>query len=207
MGGARFSDVSDTIFSVLERMVRKAVSFDALLEEIRSGYSREERMQTRGLQDIHTTACPMEEVLTVLQTIHDNDIYYGDLHNGNVCFTESDMEISRVGIARLLDVGFSRLLDSSGETGDAAQRGVPPDEEGGYLQRWLPDAALSGHASKAQPLGESPAIRPDFLDGVDVARIGCSGGRLKLVNEILERALAEEPEARYPDVRAMLDDI
>ena len=223
-GGRTYTQVSDAIFSVLERMDQKAVSFDAILDQIRNSCTRAERHSTMGLPNIHTTACLMEEILTVIQAVHRQGIYYGDLHNGNVYFTETDLDAGKVGIAHLLDFGSSRALDADGNTMELtgndvfSTKGFRPPEmltQGSFRLTKKADLYSAGclmlrcttTEARRKPLGESPSVYPDFLDKDDGKRIRCSSKNLVLVNEILEKSLAANPADRYADADAMLNAI
>lgn len=222
--GQTFPHAGNAIFSVLERMDQKARSFDSILREIRSSYSREKLRTTMGLPPIYITACMMEQILRVLQVVHQQNFYYGDLHNANVCFTNTCLQENRAGIAHLLDFGSSRPLDSTGHTEELlgeevfSTKGFRPPEmlkQGFFRLSKQADIYSAGclmlccvaTPAKRKPLGESPVIRPNFLDDLDGERIGCTGKELDLVNEILEKALAEKCSDRYPDVQQMLDHI
>lgn len=69
--GKTFTEVSEGIFSVLERVDKKGRFFNELLDDIWNAYPPEKRRKTRGLPSIYVTACLMEEVLFALQKIHD----------------------------------------------------------------------------------------------------------------------------------------
>lgn len=221
-GGETCHRAGGAIFSVLERMDQKAKSFDAVLAEIRSSYSAEKLRATKGLPPIHITACMMEQILRVLQVVHQQNFYYGDLHNANVVFTNTRLEEGCVGIAHLLDFGSSRPLDAGGCTEDLrgeevfSTKGFRPPEmlkQGYFRLDRQADIYSAGclmlycvaTPAKRLPLGESPSVRPNFLDDLDGERIGCAGNELDLVNRILEKALAENPRDRYADVQEMLE--
>lgn len=231
--GETHSQVGGSCFAVLDRMDLKAKTFYTLLREIREGCSAEELRRTRGLPDIQTTALLMAEVLAALQQVHNatdpdapevSGYHYCDLHGGNIYFTGSRIREGIVGKASLIDFGSARPLDRKGRTeripcGEifAAAGFRPPEAMDG------PDTRLT-RCSDIFSLGclmlrcvatteriESVALRPcvgrNFLSLSDGAYIGCGPERLKLVNSILMRATAEDPEERYPDTASMLLDI
>ena len=63
--GKTYTDVSESCFAILDQLDPGTISFDDLLSRIAASYSPEEFLRTRGLPDIHTTACLMEEILSV----------------------------------------------------------------------------------------------------------------------------------------------
>lgn len=228
--GRTYHHVSGSSFAVLDRMDLKSKSLDALLEELRSGCSPEELRQTQGLPDIHITACFMEEVLTALRQVHTardperpevSGYYYGDLHSGNVYFTESRIRDGIVGTAHLIDFGSTRELDEDGFTEQLrgsevfSATGIRPPEmllDGVFRLCRQSDLFSVGclmlrcvaTQQKLLPYAELPCVGPDFLDATEGAYIGCGPELLKLVNEILDRATAQNIDRRYTTADEML---
>lgn len=60
---------------------------------------------------------------------------------------------------------------------------------------------------KIEMYGDSPDIGSDCLDPVDAKAIGCSTRVRMLVNRILAKATATDPNMRYDDAASMLYDI
>lgn len=231
--GRTYDHIGGGCFAVLDRMDLKSRSFDRLLRDIREGCSPEEFRRTRGLPDIHTTACLMEEVLTALQQVHTardperpwvSGYYFGDLHGGNIHFTGSSIRDGVVGTAHLIDFGSARELNEEGFTEELLGRNVfsapetrPPEMlgEGVFRLSRASDVFSAGclmlrcvvTEEMLESLGEAPCIEPDLLGPTEGANIGCGPELLRLVNEILSRATAWDREDRYPDAAAMLEKI
>lgn len=231
--GQRYTALEGAMFTVLERMDQKAVSFDGLLAGLVSGYDPEKLRRTRGMPGIHATAWILEEILIALKQVHDTrdpehpgmtGYYYGDLHNGNVYFTESDPKAGVIGRAHLMDFGSARELDENGETEELfaedvfSTKGFRPPEmfrKGLFRLTAAADIYSAGRllllctatAAKRRPLKDGDSVPENFLDSADGGRIGCSGNALRLLNEILARSLQARPEDRYGSVDEMLVEI
>lgn len=231
--GERWTDLSGAMFTVLEQMDQKAVSFDSLLAGLTGGYSAEKRRASRGLPGIYQSACILEEVLMALMQVHNardpehpnmTGYYYGDLHNGNVYFAESDPAAGVIGRAYLMDFGSTRELNEEGETEELFSADVfstkgfrPPEMFRKGLFRLTAGADLysagrllllcTATAAKCRPLKDGDSVPADFLDSADGIRIGCSGNALRLLNQILERSLRAQPGERYSSAGEMLADI
>lgn len=230
VSGRRCDQVGGAVFAVLDRIDTKFKSFDRLLEEIRSSYPPKERRRRQGLPHIYTTACLMEEVLTALQQVHRardperpqvSGYYFGDLHGGNIFFSGSSIPEGVVGKAHLIDFGSARELDETGFTGLLRSgevycaKGIRPPEMLDAEQFRLNRSAdifsagclmLRCVATKARlrPYARLSCVGPDFLEADDGAFIGCGPELLGLVNDILDRATAMEPDRRYGSAEEML---
>lgn len=231
--GGRVCSPGDAMFTLLMRMDRKAKSFNSLLAEFAELCPEEQKRYTRGLPPIHITARIMLQVLTALKQVHDardqelpgmSGYYYGDLHNGNVYFTESDPASGEVGLAHLLDFGSTRALDSRGETEKLVDREVfstngfrPPEAsvKGPFRLTKKADLYSAGclmlmcvaTPAKLLPHKDGKDIGAEFLDAGDAARIGCTENSRRLVNRILYQSMRENPGDRYGSVDRMLADV
>lgn len=232
-GGETFRNVGECCFTVLDQLDRNTVSFDTLLEQIAGAYAPEERRRTRGLPDIHTTACIMEEVLTALEQVHSardpeqpqvSGYYFGDLHGGNVYFSGSCIQQGQVGRARLIDFGSAWELDGEGWTqplrsGElfAAEDIRAPEllQNGTFRLRRSADLYSAGclmlrcvmEQVQLESYPELLCVGEDALSPRDADRIGCSREHLPLLNEILDRATAYDEARRYQTAGQMLEQI
>lgn len=230
--GKTYTQVSAGIFSVQPRFDLKGRPLEAILNEISTSCSNEERRKTRWLPNIYFTACLMEEVLKALQQIHKardpenpkmQGWIFGDLSPKNIFFAETDIANKQAGIAHFLDYGSSMELDEEGKTKELSEKDIfstdgyrPPEaSEGGRFkldQRadvysagcLLYRCVVSNAKFAIAAKKRSPVLGSAALDDIDGKHIGCTGRALKLLNEILDKATKEKPSERYPNVDAML---
>jgi len=224
--GIIYTEVSDGIFSVIERMDKKGLFFNELLASISEATPNKEFRRTKGLPHIHTSACIIEEVLLALNRVHKADCLFGDIQGANVFFGECDPKCGEVGIGHLIDFGSTKKLLPDGYT-EPIERdfvystdGFRPPE----IRDLHDDTLRLGKAAdiysvgclmlrcvvsprKVEMYGESPDVGSDCLDPVDAKAIGCSTRVRMLVNRILAKATAIDPNLRYTDAAAMLSDI
>lgn len=231
-GGKTYYNVSDGLFSIQPRFDLKASSLDNILESINNRTSPKDYRRTRGLPNVHLTACIMEEILTGLHQVHsattpfdsqNTGFYYGDLHPGNIFFAEVDLERGRVGTAFFLDYGSSMMVDKTGKTSVLQMRNIYSTD--GY---WPPEASKDGvrlsqsadiysagclllscvvSKAKRATYGRSPIAGTAALDEVDAKAIGCNKKSMQLINKILCLSTKENPSERYANAEAMLCDI
>ena len=226
VSGVTYTDVSQGIYSVLERMDRKGMSFSALLQDFRQPKSYGEPLRTGGLPHIYTTLCMVEQTLLALDRIHRAGFLFGDIQDNNVFFTDCRLEQKDVGIGNLLDFGCARELEKDHFTAPITDKVVFS------TKGFIPPEILSGNDGtlrlgkqadiysvgclmlrcvlserSVRRLGDSPRVSDQAVDEVDAQKIGCSGWALTQLNRILQIALDPQPENRYPDAAAMLSDI
>lgn len=224
--GHLYTDVSDGIFSIIERMDKKGLFFNEFLSAISKATPMKEYRRTKGLPNIHTTACILEQVLLALDRVHEAGFLFGDIQGANVFFSECNPQTGEAGIGHLLDFGSTRRLCSDGYT-EPIEAGFvystdgfrPPeirDQYGNALRLGKSADVYSVGClmlrcvvspRKVDMYGESPDVGNDCLDPVDAKAIGCSIRVRMLVNRILAQATATEPNMRYTDAAAMLSDI
>lgn len=232
-GGKTFDQVRGGCFAVLDRVDRKSISFDELLEQIARSYGPEELERTRGLPDIHTTACIMEEILMALeqvQTARDPEdpgvcgYYFGDLHGGNIYFSGTKLSDGIIGTARLMDFGSARELDGNGFTrmlrSDEvfSAPGIRPPEmlRSGCFRLGADSDLYSAGCLMARCVltkaslagyGGQLCIRSGTITQDEADCIGCRPEQLPLLSEILEKATAQDRSARYRTAAQMLKQI
>ena len=231
--GETYHAPEGSVFAVLDRMDLKSKSFDTILEEIHDSCTPEEFSQTRGLPGIHITACLMEEILIALEQVHTardperpqvSGYYFGDLHGGNIRFTDSRIREGRVGTAHLIDFGSARELDENGFTEPLLGKNVfaalgirPPEmlDHGVFRLSRQSDLFSIGclmlrcvaTPQKLLPYRALPCVGPDFMDVPDCRYIGCAPELLGLLNEILYRSTARDLAVRYQNTGEMLQQI
>lgn len=218
-GGEVYTDVSEGIFSLLDRVDKKGMSFRELLRYISDRTDPESPLKTGGLPRIHTACRMIEQTLLALERVHEAGYLFGDIQDGNVFFADCRLERSDVGIGNLLDFGSARPLEADGKTAMIQDsvifttEGFTPPEilyENNGLLRLGKQADIYGVGCLLLRC-VLPAMvlrmRRRELDEDDGADIGCTGDALKKLNHILSTALADAPESRYPDAPSMLQDI
>ena len=225
--GREYTDVSESIFAVLERMDTKGMTFRQLLEDIAQSKAKDHPLRTGSLPKIYTTACMMEQVLLAVQRVHKAGYLFGDIQDGNVFFSDCHPETGDIGIGNLLDFGCARELIDGKRTAPITDtcfttRGfIPPElldpnKNDGSLTLG-PEADIYSVGClmlrclvskyKIRAMGDSPAIGSNTIDGQEARKLGCSESIRKTLNSILRQAMAREPEDRYPSAEAMLEDI
>lgn len=229
--GEFFSDVSDGIFSVLERMDQKGMTFSQLLQYIKEPPSDDAPLKTGSLPKIHTTALIMEQVLLALQRIHEageHGFVFGDIQSGNIFFSDCRLAKGDIGIGNLLDFGCARPLVDGKQTAQITDCQVfstvgfiPPElldpEKNNGTLCLTPAADIYSvgclmlrcllRPGSIRRLSASPIVGDNAIDGEAATHLGCTGHIRTQLNRILEKALHPEPEARYQDADEMLEDI
>lgn len=224
------SDVSDGVFCLMERIDQKALSFDSVIEQIKQYASTEESQAYNGPPKIHMTVCLIEQVLLALKQIHDardpddqemQGYYYGDIHPGNIYFTETDIANGYVGIAHLLDFGSSWELDKNGKTVLLTYKDVfstngfrPPQIRQNSLFQLTKNADIYSVGCLLLKCVTSPNLFTTFGNSPQAGRkalnekagraIGCTGKALKLLNDVLYKSIGYNPDEPYKDAAEML---
>ena len=218
-GEAVHTDVSEGIFSLMDRVDRKGMPFRELLRHIAETPSAEEPLKTGGLPRIHTTCQMIRQTLLALERVHSAGFLFGDMQDGNVFFTDCRLEREQIGTGNLLDFGSARPLEADGKTAPIEDsrifttEGFTPPEilyENNGLLRLGREADIYGVGCLLLRCVLPPMVirmQRQALDEDDGGDIGCTGSARKLLNRILARALAPKPEDRYSDADAMLQDI
>lgn len=224
--GHLYTDVSDGIFSVIERMDKKGLFFNEFLSAISKATPMKEYRRTKGLPNIHTTASMLEQVLLALDRVHEAGFLFGDIQGANVFFSECNPQTGEAGIGHLLDFGSTRRLCSDGYT-EPIEAGFaystdgfrPPeirDQNGNALRLGKSADVYSVGClmlrcvvspRKVDMYGDSPDVGRDCLDPIDAKAIGCNTRVRMLVNRILAKATAVDPNMRYANAATMLSDI
>ena len=222
-GGETFTNVSNGIFSVLERMNGKGMFFNEFLEAIKNSYSPEDLRRTQGLPQIYTTSRIMEQVLLALHRVHQAGYLYGDCSPSNIFFSECDPKSGNAGIGHLIDFGSARELEEDGYTapitkGDVfSTDGFRPfeirDNKDGFLRFGKQADVYSAGClmlrcvvspQKLKTYGDSPCAGSNALSEVNGRAINCTGRVLQLLNAILDKATKYDPKDRYADAGEML---
>ena len=217
--GEVHTHVSEGIFSLLDRVDQKGMSFRDLLRYISQRPDPESPLKTGTLPRIHTACRMIEQTLLALERVHEAGYLFGDIQDGNVFFTDCRLERSDVGIGSLLDFGSARPLEADGKTAMIQDSVIfttegftPPEilyENNGLLRLGMQADIYGVGCLLLRCVLPAMVIRMrrQTLDEDDGADIGCTGDALKKLNRILSTALADAPESRYPDAPSMLQDI
>ena len=223
-GGETYRQVSQGIFCVLERMDQKGVTFQQLLAHIKEKPRPGFPLKTGGLPNVHTTALVMEQVLLVLQSVHEAGFLFGDIHDGNVFFSDCRLEQGDVGVGHLLDFGCAKALTNGTQTdpvgpqifttpGFTPPEIMDPAKNDGTLRLTVQaDLYAVGclmlrcvlTRASIRRLGPSPLVGDDTIDEEAATRLGCSEAIRCQLNHILKKALQPDPQDRYPNAGAML---
>jgi eukaryotic-like serine/threonine-protein kinase len=139
------------------------------------------------------------DVLAAVAHVHANRIVHSDLKPSNVL-------VSSEGQVKLLDFGIATLLDGEAPSGEAPTRGgeraLTPDFA-------APEQVTGGAITTATDVYAAGVMLCVLLAGQHPARAGARslatlrGG----LEAIVARCLRKKPEARYPSVTALADDL
>ena len=159
----------------------------------------------RGMS-IHDRVALVEQVCRAVSYAHDRLIIHRDIKPSNVMVTAE-------GEARLLDFGVAKLVDDDEHT-QAADRMLTP--------RWAAPEQFDGQVDVRTDLYAIGLLLHVLLSGRDVVERDDDGSckppsleapaseRSKIAGDldaIVMQALRPDPEARYPSVRALGDDL
>lgn len=221
-------NVRDGAYAVLDNVAGKAKSFSQMLEHIKQPKNPEFPLQNGGCPTLHTTSCLLEKVLLTLQSIHNQNVLFGDIHMDNIWFGDCRLDLGNIGTAIFMDFGCSRKLVDGKQTATITDQRIFSSR--GYRPPELSPAWLGQHGGRLSiqadifsvgclllrslfPMeywdhfGESPEIDSDTLDRDDAERLGINDSLRKRVNAILARAMHPIPGERYPSADAMLKEI
>ena len=228
INGREYSeDIQDGVFAVLDDISEKAISFSQMLEYIKHPKSEDHPLRNDGCPTLSATACLIEQVLLTLQAIHNQGILFGDIHMDNVWFGDCRLDLGIIRTACFMDFGCSRPLIDGKKTDIIegriySSRGfIPPELLPG---RWNQgDGTISIHADIFsvgclmlrclfpdeywEHFGDSPVIGPNTLQRDDMKRLGIDNTLCTKVNKILEKAMHQNPNERYPSADQMLVEI
>lgn len=130
-----------------------------------------------------------------LAAAHARGIVHRDVKPGNLLLTgDGRVKILDFGVAKLVDVHMTR----TGETPGTASYMAPEQRAGGEVDA-RSDLWSLGAVLYEMLTGKRPA-------GAQAVRSGLGSAPAALA-EIVERLLAESPEARYPDARSLAEDL
>lgn len=218
-------NIQDGTFAVLDNIAGKAISFSQMLEHIKQPKKPEFPLQNGGCPTLHTTACLIEEVLLTLQSVHNQNVLFGDIHMDNIWFGDSRLDLGKIRTAIFMDFGCSRKLVDGKQTAPITDQRIFSSK--GYRPPELSSTWLSQHGGRLSiqadifsvgclmlrclfpkeywdHFGESPVIGPHTLKYDDIKRLGIDNTLCTAINAILQKAMHQDPKERYSCADAML---
>lgn len=189
-------------------------------------------LRTGGRPSLRTAALIIEQTLKALDLVHRAGYVYGDLQPGNLFFCDPRPAAGDIGFAALLDFGCARALTDGRQTAPITDRLVFTTP--GYAApelRFANDGTLrltpAADVYSAGRLllyllrgrtyvenGWDGTLHDRLFDGerslirilpCEAENLGCDDETLRLLQELLDKALAGEPKNRWPDAAAMLE--
>lgn len=217
-------DADEGIYALLERMDGKGHSLSEILKDCREDVSTLYPLRTGGLPGIYTSACIMEQILRALRGVHESGYLFGDVQVNNIFFVDCRLGEENIGFGCLFDFGSARPLLEDGYTEEitdckifSTEGYIPPEvlyRNNGHLRLGKQaDVYSAGKLmllnllTEGKDLTEASMSIKRLLQAYHGKKINCGGKALELVNRILEKSLQPEPENRYRDAEAMLEDI
>ena len=221
-------NVYDGVFAVLDNVVGKAKSFSQMLEHIKQPKNPEFPLQNGGCPTLHTTACLIEKVLLTLQSVHNQNVLFGDIHMDNIWFGDTRIDLGNIGTAIFMDFGCSRKLVDGKHTAPITDQRIFSSK--GYRPPELSPAWLSQHDGRLSiqadlfsvgclflrslfpneywdHFSESPRIGPRTLQHDDAKRLRIDDSLRRRVSDILFQAMHPDPQKRYLSADTMREDI
>lgn len=189
-------------------------------------------LRTGGLPGLHTIACILEQTLCAVELVHVTGYLYGDVQPENIFFADVRPEKGDIGFACLLDFGCTRVFDdftdgektarikdrrvfsTPGYTAPEIIRGndgtlqLTPAADiysVGRLLLFLLRGCTYFENGRDRVLTEGAALT--CMLPSEGEKPGCTGESLRLLQRLLDRSLAPEPEERYQAAAEMLEDV
>jgi hypothetical protein len=135
------------------------------------------------------------QVARGLAAAHERGVVHRDVKPGNLLLTEDGrVKILDFGVAKLVDVHMTRTGETPGTASYMSPEQRAGDEVDARSDLWSLGAVLYEMLTGKRPAGPT-AVR-SALASVPAA-----------LAEIVERLLAESPDARYPDARSLAEDL
>lgn len=221
------------VFFLMDDIRMKSVSLHRLLEECKREPADGHAFRFGGLPPVHITARIISEILSSVNKIHTmkydgaNGYLHGDIQEYNIFFQDADLDHGELGISCLLDLGCMKSICDDGYTEPAAieQLGgapgyIPPEMlfgEGRVRLGVQADIYSVGRLFLYLLTGTQYIDRGRDriyydaslrkLSPAEGERIGCRRTGRLAVNKILAKALAFDPEERYPSALSMKQDM
>jgi len=190
-----------------------------LLMELLQGENLGDRLRRRGRLDPIEAARLMRQVCNALVAAHDADIVHRDIKPQNL-FVVRDAEVVGGERVKVLDFGVAKLLAADADPAAAADRklllGTPlymaPEQfRGGQNGDPRTDVYQVGAVLYHLVMGRPPF--PDVRERMRAASVDAPELRPPLagivlgMDAVILRCLRRDPEQRYPDMRALEDDL
>ena len=210
------------LYLVMQSQSEKGLFLEELLEECAKPISKNELypLRTGGRPTPYTTALIIKGILLAVKAVHAAGFLHGDLHPANIFFLDVDSARGVLGHTCLLDFGAAyKLTDqktdpipaytlktTSGFTpfemyaqNDGTLRLTPAADlySVGRIMLWLLTGRLYAGKEKEMEFFTNP-----FLRKVKLA--GCPPEAIKLINDILAKALRNDPADRYQSADDMI---
>ena len=198
--------------------------YEHAIAEDGSPYLVMERLQGKSLADIRdrTGTIPVQQsvpiirsVLLALSAAHANNTVHRDLKPDNIFLVPDEF-----GTVKVLDFGIAKVMDVAGGMGSKTRTGILLGTPGYMSPEQIRNAKTVDHRSDLWSVG---AIFFEMLTGHDAFQAPNDFARLTAVltedavsiadvaphlsnwKNFFEKALARDPNARFPSAQAMID--
>lgn len=219
-------------FLLMRHMGSTGLTLTDLLSEYSLPPQEGYPLRTGGRPSLHTAALIIEQTLKALDLVHRAGYIYGDLQPGNLFFCDSRPATGDIGFAALLDFGCARALTDGRQTAPITDRLVfttpgyaAPEllfaNDGTLRLTPAADVYSAGRLLLYLLRGRTyvekswdGTLHDRLFDGerslirilhCEAENLGCDDETLRLLQELLDKSLAGEPENRWPDAAAMLE--
>lgn len=200
-------------YGILERLDEKGVSLGSILSD-----------KDRLFRNAYQMVCVINQVLMALQEVHNCGFLHGDIQENNIFLKGHDPEAGDCGLATLIDFGSARALWADGATEVIEDRSLfstegytAPECMSGndgtlrltraadiYSVGYLLLRMLSGRRIDSRAL--QLVMNGKYIYRKQAQKIGCTQACEDMLNKILAKALAGQPEERYQSAGEMLED-
>lgn len=180
-------------------------SFTVITEYI-PGETLERLIEREGPIAADGAARIMDQLCDAVEELHAHGVVHRDIAPGNVIVNENGAHLIDPGIARLPSAGARRDTTVLGTHGFAApeQYGFAQTDARSdvYALGKLLEYALAGEAAGDAPQGTKKDAKKDAEETAKEGAVENQRGVSPRLREVIERACAFEPSARYQDVAA-----
>ncbi len=229
--GEKIYEVTDAHFVLMEQAEGEFAKargwfLPDLLSECQKPAQKDFPLRNGGLPSPYVAACVIEELLKSLRDIHCAGYIHGDVQDGNFFLMGQNPRIGDIGVGQLLDFGTARKILEDGATEIVTDLFSTPgykspemlSEDGELRLTQATDIYSTGcmmlyllmGMQFKDDWGESLAEGFPINSLVNTSVIISGGYQLKAANlfeQILTKALKQNPAERYQNADEMLTDI